>query len=89
MIERREREEREKEREKKKGRRRDKRERERERERGERDREVKGLERVKSAQSKPNPSPNAFPKLCERFSGRFLLKGRGTRTFPSLRGKSS
>ena len=53
------------------------------RERGERDREVKG------AQSKPNPSPNAFPKLCEWFSGRFLLKGRGTRTVPSLRGKSS
>ena len=39
--------------------------RERERERGERDREVKGIERVKGAQSKPNPSPNAFPKLCD------------------------
>ena len=49
----------------------------RERERGERYREVKG------AQSKPNPSPNAFPKLCEWFSGRFLLKWRGTRTVPS------
>ena len=48
----------------------------RERERGERDREVKG------AQSKPNPLPNAFPKLCEWFSGRFLLKGRGTREDP-------
>ena len=58
-------------------------ERGRERERGERDREVKG------AQSKPNPSPNAFPKLCEWFPGRFLQKGRGTRTVPSLRGKSS
>ena len=44
---------------------------------------------MKGAQSKPNPSPNAFPKLCEWFSGRFLLKGRGTRTVPSLRGKSS
>ena len=41
-------------------------ERERERERGEMDREVKGIEeRVKGAQSKPNPSPNAFPKLCD------------------------
>ena len=38
------------------------REREREREvKGERDREVKG------AQSKPNPSLNAFSKLCEWF----------------------
>ena len=55
------------------------RERERERERGERDREVKG------AQSKPNSSHNAFPKLCEWFTGRFLLKERGTRTVPSLR----
>ena len=27
---------------------------------------------------KPNPSPNAFPELCEWSSGRFLLKGRGT-----------
>ena len=44
---------------------------------------------MKGAQNKPNPSPNAFPKLCEWFSGRFLLKGRGTRTVPSLRGKSS
>ena len=35
------------------------------RERGERDREEKGIERVKSTQSKPNPSPNAFPKLCD------------------------
>ena len=61
----------------------------RERERGARDREVKGIERVKDAQSKPNPSPNAIPKLCEWFSGRFLLKGRGTRTVPSVRGKSS
>ena len=94
------REKRERRRERKKGRRRDieregeirererKRERGRERERGERDREVKGVERVKGAQSKPNPSPNAFPKLCEWFSSRFLLKGRGTRV-PSLRGKSS
>ena len=57
-------------------------------ERNVRDREVKGIERVKGAQSKPNPSPNAFPKLCEGFSGQFLLKGRGTRTVPSLRGKS-
>ena len=48
----------------------------------ERDREVKGT------QSKPNPSPNAFPKLCEWFSGRFLLKGRGTRTVSAFRGKS-
>ena len=47
------------------------------------DREVKG------AQSKPNPSPNASPKLCEWLSGRFLLKGLGTRTVPSLRRKSS
>jgi hypothetical protein len=63
--------------------------REKERERGERDSEVKGIERVKGAQSKPNPLPNAFPKLCEGFSGRFLLKGRRMRTVPSLRGKSS
>ena len=28
--------------------------------------------------SKPNPSPNAFPKLCKRFSARFQLIGRGT-----------
>ena len=41
------------------------REREGDRERGERDREVKGIERVKGAQSKPNPSPNAVPKLCD------------------------
>ena len=40
-----------------------------ERERGDRDREVKGIERVKGAQSKPNPSPNAFPKFCKWFSG--------------------
>jgi hypothetical protein len=44
---------------------------------------------VKDAQSKPNLSPNADPKLCEWFSGEFLLKGRGTRTVPSLRGKFS
>ena len=50
---------------------------------------MKGIKRVKGAQSKPNPSPNAFPNLCEWFSGRFLLKGRGTRTVPSLREKSS
>ena len=41
---------------------------------------LKGIERVKGAQSKPNPSANAFPKLCEWFSGQFLLKGRVTRT---------
>ena len=35
--------------------------RERERERGERDRDLKGIERVKGAQSKPNPLPNAYP----------------------------
>ena len=64
--------------ERKKGRRRDI-----EREGEIRERQVKG------AQSKPNPSPNAFPKLSEWFSGRFLLKGRGTRTVPPLRGKSS
>ena len=46
------------------------REREREIERGERYREVKG------AQSKPSPSPNAFPKLYEWFLSRFLLKGK-------------
>ena len=54
-----------------------------------REKEVKGIERVKGAPSKPNPLPNAFPKLCEWFSGRFLLKKRGTRTVYSLRGKSS
>ena len=27
--------------------------------------------------SKPNPLPNAFPKLCEWFSGQFLLKWKG------------
>ena len=53
------------------------------------DRGVKGIERVKGAQSKPNSSPNDFPKLCEWFSCWFLLKGRGTRTVSSLRGKSS
>ena len=63
-------------RERKKGRRRDI---EKEGEMGERERERE----VKGAQSKPNPSHNAFPKLCEWFSGRFLLKGRGTRTVPS------
>ena len=26
---------------------------------------MKGIERVKGAQSKPNPSPNAYPKLCD------------------------
>ena len=29
----------------------------------------KKIEREKGAQSKPNPSLNAFPKLCEWFSG--------------------
>ena len=71
------REKREKEREKKKGRRRDI-----EREGEIREREVKGIERVKGAQSKPNTSPNAFPKLCEWFSGQFLLKGGGRARFP-------
>jgi hypothetical protein len=33
--------------------------------------------------SQPNPSPNAFPKLCERLSARFQKKGRG-RTVPSF-----
>ena len=56
--------------ERKKGRRRDI-----EREGEIREREVKG------AQSKPNPSPNAFLKLCEWFSGRFLLKGRNAHGF--------
>ena len=55
--------EREKERQKERYREGGRDKRERERERGERDREVKG------AQSKHNPSPNAFPKLCEWFSG--------------------
>ena len=36
-----------------------------------RERKVKGIE-------KSEREPNAFPKLCEWFSGRFLLKGRGT-----------
>ena len=49
-------------RERKKGRRRDI---EREGEIREREGEVKGIERVIGAQSKPNPSPNAFPKLCD------------------------
>ena len=35
---------------------------------------MKGIERVKGAQSKPNASPNAFQKLCEWFSGRFLFE---------------
>ena len=73
----------ERRRERKKGRRRDIKREGEIRERGERDREVNG------AQSKPNPSPNAFLKLCEWFSDRFLLKGRGTRTVPPLREKSS
>ena len=30
-----------------------------------RERQVKGIERVKGARSKPNPSPNAFPRLCD------------------------
>ena len=70
----------------------ERREREKERYKERKRERVKERERkreVKGAQSKPNPSPNAFPKLCEWFSGRFLLKGRGTRTVPSLRGKSS
>ena len=37
----------------------------REIERGERDRESER----EPVLSKPNPSPNAFPKLCEWFSG--------------------
>ena len=37
---------------------------------------MNGIEKVKGAQSKPNPLPNAFPKLFEWFSGRFLLKRR-------------
>ena len=76
----------EKERERKKDRRRDiEREGdiERERERGERDKESER----EPVLSKPNSSTNAFPKLCGWFSGRFLLKGRGT--IPSLRVKSS
>ena len=75
-----------KERERKKGRRRDigregEIRAEIERERGERDRESER----EPVLSKPNPSPNAFPKLCEWFSGRFLLKGRGTDGRDSLR----
>jgi hypothetical protein len=31
------------------------------------------------------PSPNDFPTLCEQFSARFPLKGRGTRRLPLLR----
>ena len=54
----------------------------RERERYREGERLKGIERVKGAQSKPNPSPNAFPKLCEWFSGRFLLKGGGRARFP-------
>ena len=47
--------------------------------RGERDREVNGIGRVKGAQSKPNPSPNAFPKLCDAR----VLKWEGERArFP-------
>ena len=41
--------------------------------RGERDRESER----EPVLSKPNPSHNAFPKLCEWFIGRFLLKERG------------
>ena len=41
------------------------REKERYREGGRDEREVKGIERVKGAHSKPNSSPSAFPKLCE------------------------
>ena len=80
-----ERKQREGERERKKGRSRDI---EREGEIREREGEIRDRE-VKGAQSKPNPSPNAFPKLWEWFSGRFLIKGRETRTVPFLRGKSS
>ena len=62
----------------------ERREREGERKKGtkrdiEREGEIKERERVrevKGAQSKPNPSPNAFPKLWDA-------------TVPSLRGKSS
>ena len=32
-----------------------------------------------------NPSPNDFPTLCDQFSARFPLKGRGARRFPLLR----
>ena len=32
----------------------------------------------------PNPSPNAFPKLCERFSARFPIKERDGFLFCSL-----
>ena len=30
---------------------------------------MKGIERVKGVQSKPNPSPDAFPKLCKKREG--------------------
>ena len=82
IIERRE-NEREKERQKERYREGGRDKRDRERERGERDRESER----EPVLSKPNSSPTAFPKLCEWFSGRFLLKGRGT--VPSLRVKSS
>jgi hypothetical protein len=55
--------------------------------RRERERKVKGEIRERGKRQ-PNSSPNFSPKLCEWFSGRLLLKGRGTRTVPSLRGKS-
>ena len=78
---------REEERERKKGRRRDI---EREGERGiKREREGEtGIERdseVKSAQSKPNPSPNAFPKICLYAR---VLKREGGAHGPSLREKN-
>ena len=40
---------------------------------------------MKGTQSKPNPSPNAFPN----YGTRACKKRRGTRTVFSLRGKSS
>ena len=41
-------------------------------------REFKSVGVADQSLSKLNPSPNAFPKLCERFSARLPLKGRGT-----------
>ena len=36
------------------------------------------VQELRPVSSKPNPSPNAFPKLCARFSARIPLKGRAT-----------
>ena len=43
---------------------------------------MKGIERMKGAQSKTNPSPNAFPKLCEYINHAENVRFIGILAYP-------